>query len=327
MKTSAILLVGGMGTRLMPLTSKTPKPMLQVAGVPFTEHQIRKAAQAGISEIVLATSYKAELFEPYFGDGRKFGIKIKYAVEESALGTGGGIRNAAALLENCDQVVIFNGDVLSGHDLSAQIQFHINNKADVTLYLTKVEDARAYGCVELLADNQVKSFLEKMENPVSNMINAGCYIFNRKVIDQIPANQVVSVERDTFPSFLNSGVKVYGYLDNSYWLDIGSPQALVKASADLITGVITSVATPKHSRDHLIAANTQVSPSAIINLGTVIEPEVVVESNCQISGSIIAKGAKIGANCKIINSIIAPDTQIEAGMVVISNYLGFNSPN
>jgi mannose-1-phosphate guanylyltransferase len=323
MKTSAILLVGGMGTRLMPLTSKTPKPMLQVAGVPFTEHQIRKAAQAGISEIVLATSYKAELFEPYFGDGRKFGIKIKYAVEESALGTGGGIRNAASLLEDCDQVVIFNGDVLSGHDLSAQIQFHINNKADVTLYLTKVEDARAYGCVELLADNQVKSFLEKMENPVSNLINAGCYIFSRKVIDQIPANQVVSVERDTFPSFLSSGVKVYGYLDNSYWLDIGNPHALVKASADLITGVITSVATPKHNGDHLIAANAQVSPSAIINLGTVIEPEVVVEGNCQISGSIIAKGAKIGANCKIINSIIAPDTQIEAGMIVISNYLGF----
>jgi mannose-1-phosphate guanylyltransferase len=323
MKTSAILLVGGMGTRLMPLTSKTPKPMLQVAGVPFTEHQIRKAAQAGISEIVLATSYKAELFEPYFGDGKKFGIKIKYAVEESALGTGGGIRNAAALLDDCDQVVIFNGDVLSGHDLSAQIQSHINNKADVTLYLTKVEDARAYGCVELLADNQVKSFLEKMENPVSNMINAGCYIFNRKVIDQIPANQVVSVERDTFPSFLSSGVKVYGYLDNSYWLDIGSPQALVKASADLITGVITSVATPKHNGDHLIAANAQVSPSAVINLGTVIEPEVVVEGNCQISGSIISNGAKIGANCKIINSIIAPDTQIEAGMIVISNYLGF----
>ena len=323
MKTSAILLVGGMGTRLMPLTSKTPKPMLQVAGVPFTEHQIRKAAQAGISEIVLATSYKAELFEPYFGDGAKFGIKIKYAVEESALGTGGGIRNAAALLHDCDQVVIFNGDVLSGHDLAAQIQFHINNKADVTLYLTKVEDARAYGCVELLADNQVKSFLEKMENPVSNMINAGCYIFNREVIDQIPANQVVSVERDTFPSFLSSGVKVYGYLDNSYWLDIGNPQALVKASADLITGVITSVATPKHSGDHLIAAGAQVSSTSIVNLGTVIEPEVVVEGNCQISGSIIGKGAKIGANCKVINSIIAPDTQIEAGMIVISNYLGF----
>jgi len=323
MRTSAILLVGGMGTRLMPLTSKTPKPMLQVAGVPFTEHQIRKAAQAGITEIVLATSYKAELFEPYFGNGEKFGIKIKYAVEKTALGTGGGIRNAAALLDDCDQVVIFNGDVLSGHDLAAQIQFHINNKADVTLYLTKVADARAYGCVELSADSQVKSFLEKMENPVSDLINAGCYIFNRKVIDQIPANQIVSVERDTFPNLLSSGVKVCGYLDNSYWLDIGNPAALVKASADLITGVITSAATPKHSGDHLIAPGAQVSPSAIINLGTVIEPEVVVESNCQISGSIISKGAKIGANCKIINSIIAPDTQIEAGLVVISNYLGF----
>jgi mannose-1-phosphate guanylyltransferase len=323
MSTSAILLVGGMGTRLMPLTSKTPKPMLQVAGVPFTEHQIRKAAQAGISEIVLATSYKAELFEPYFGDGRKFGIKIKYAVEESALGTGGGIRNAAALLDDCDQVVIFNGDVLSGHDLPAQIQFHINNKVDVTLYLTKVTDARAYGCVELSADNQVKSFLEKMENPVSNLINAGCYIFNRKVIDQIPANKVVSVERDTFPSFLSSGVKVYGYLDNSYWLDIGNPEALVKASADLITGVITSPATPNHSGDHLIGASAQVSPSATINLGSVIESEVIIEGNCQISGSIISRGVKIGENCQIINSIIAPNTQIQAGTVVISNYLGF----
>ena len=306
MKTSAILLVGGMGTRLMPLTSKTPKPMLQVAGVPFTEHQIRKAAQAGISEIVLATSYKAELFEPYFGNGEKFGIKIKYAVEKIALGTGGGIRNAASLLDECDQVVIFNGDVLSGHDLSAQIQFHIKNNAEVTLYLTKVSDARAYGCVELSADNQVKSFLEKMENPVSDLINAGCYIFNRKVIDQIPANQVISVERDT-----------------SYWLDIGNPAALVKASADLITGVITSPATPKHIADHLIAPGAQVSPTATINLGSVIESEVVIESNCLISGSIIGKGVKIGANCQVIDSIIAPDTQIEAGMVVISNYLGF----
>ena len=323
MRTSAILLVGGMGTRLMPFTSKTPKPMLQVAGVPFTEHQIRKAAEAGITEIVLATSYKAELFEPYFGNGEKFGIKIKYAVEKTALGTGGGIRNAAALLDDCDQVVIFNGDVLSGHDLAAQIQFHVNNKADVTLYLTKVADARAYGCVELSADSQVKSFLEKMENPVSDLINAGCYIFNRKVIDQIPANQVISVERDTFPNLLSSGVKVCGYLDNSYWLDIGNPAALVKASADLITGVITSAATPKHSGDHLIAAGAQVSPSATINLGSVIESEVVVEGNCHISGSIISKGAKIGENCQVINSIIAPDTQIEAGMVVISNYLGF----
>lgn len=323
MSTSAILLVGGMGTRLHPLTLKTPKPMLQVAGVPFTEHQIRKAADAGITEIILATSYKSELFEPYFGDGKRFGIKIKYAVEKSALGTGGGIRNAANLLADCDQVVIFNGDVLSGHDLAAQLVFHKKNQADITLYLTQVEDARAYGCVELLENKQIKSFLEKMENPISNLINAGCYIFNRQIIDQIPQNKVVSVERDTFPNLLANNAKVFGYLDNSYWLDIGTPAALVKASADLITGVITSSATPNHTGDNLISPSAQIGSGCVINNGSVIESEVVVESNCQITGSIIGSGAKIGGNCKIIDSIIAPGAQIEAGMVVLTNYLGF----
>ena len=323
MSTSAILLVGGMGTRLHPLTLKTPKPMLQVAGVPFTEHQIRKAADAGITEIVLATSYKSELFEPYFGDGERFGIKIKYAVEKSALGTGGGIRNAANLLADCDQVVIFNGDVLSGHDLAAQLAFHKKNQADITLYLTQVEDARAYGCVELLENKQIKSFLEKMEKPISNLINAGCYIFNRQIIDQIPQNKVVSVERDTFPNLLANNAKVFGYLDNSYWLDIGTPAALVKASADLITGAITSSATPNHTGDNLISPSAQIGSGCVINNGSVIESEVVVESNCQITGSIIGSGAKIGSNCKIIDSIIAPGAQIEAGMVVLTNYLGF----
>lgn len=323
MSTSAILLVGGMGTRLHPLTLKTPKPMLQVAGVPFTEHQIRKAADAGITEIILATSYKSELFEPYFGDGKRFGIKIKYAVEKSALGTGGGIRNAANLLADCDQVVIFNGDVLSGHDLAAQLAFHKKNQADITLYLTQVEDARAYGCVELLENKQIKSFLEKMENPISNLINAGCYIFNRQIIDQIPQNKVVSVERDTFPNLLANNAKVFGYLDNSYWLDIGTPDALVKASADLITGAITSSATPNHTGDNLISPSAQIGSGCVINNGSVIESEVVVESNCQITGSIIGSGAKIGGNCKIIDSIIAPGAQIEAGMVVLTNYLGF----
>jgi len=323
MSTSAILLVGGMGTRLHPLTLKTPKPMLQVAGVPFTEHQIRKAADAGITEIILATSYKSELFEPYFGDGERFGIKIKYAVEKSALGTGGGIRNAANLLADCDQVVIFNGDVLSGHDLAAQLAFHKKNQADITLYLTQVEDARAYGCVELLENKQIKSFLEKMENPISNLINAGCYIFNRQIIDQIPQNKVVSVERDTFPNLLANNAKVFGYLDNSYWLDIGTPAALVKASADLITGAITSSATPNHTGDNLISPSAQIGSGCVINNGSVIESEVVVESNCQITGSIVGSGAKIGGNCKIIDSIIAPGAQIEAGLVVLTNYLGF----
>ena len=323
MRTGAILLVGGMGSRLMPLTKSTPKPMLSVAGVPFTEHQIRKAADAGISEIVLATSYKSELFEPYFGDGDKFGIKIKYAVEKTALGTGGGIKNASYLLDNCDEIVIFNGDVLSGHSLENQLDFHRKNKAEVTLYLTEVKDARAYGCVELSADKQVESFNEKMENPKSNLINAGCYVFNPKIIEQIAADKVVSIERDTFPALLTSGVKVVGYVDNSYWLDIGTPAALVKASSDLILGKISSSATPAHSADCLIFDSATIGSGSNINNGSVIESKVIVESNCQISGSIIGTGAKIGSNCQIVDSIIAPGAQIQAGMVILSNYLGF----
>jgi len=322
-RTGAILLVGGMGSRLMPLTKSTPKPMLSVAGVPFTEHQIRKAADAGISEIVLATSYKSELFEPYFGDGNKFGIKIKYAVEKTALGTGGGIKNASYLLDNCDEIVIFNGDVLSGHSLENQLDFHRKNKAEVTLYLTEVKDARAYGCVELSADKKVESFNEKMENPKSNLINAGCYVFNPKVIEQIAADKVVSIERETFPALLASGVKVVGYVDNSYWLDIGTPAALVKASSDLILGKISSSATPSHSADCLIFDSATIGSGSNINNGSVIESKVIVESNCQISGSIIGTGAKIGSNCQIVDSIIAPGAQIQAGMVILSTYLGF----
>lgn len=151
-----------------------------------------------------------------------------------------------------------------------------------------------------------------MENPVSNLINAGCYIFNQQVIEKIPANQVVSVERQTFPQLLAAGVSVFGYLDNSYWLDIGTPAALVKASADLITGVIKSSATPTHSGDHLISPSAAVASNCVINLGSVIESKVEIESNCQISGSIIGSGVKIGANSRVIDSIIAPNTQIEA---------------
>jgi mannose-1-phosphate guanylyltransferase len=323
MKTAAILLVGGMGTRLQPITNKTPKPMLPVGGVPFTEHQIAKARAAGISEIVLATSYLAEVFKPYFGDGSAFGIKIKYAVEEVALGTGGAIRNAASLLSPTDQVVIFNGDVLSAHDLSAQIRFHEQMQADVTLYLTQVADARAYGCVELLPGDRVKSFLEKSDTPPSNLINAGCYVFNRSVIDEIPSERVVSVERESFPQLLAADKKVFGFVDSSYWLDIGTPAALIKASKDLITGKILSPATPSHSGDSIISADATVAAGCIISDGSFVHPKVVVESESEISGSIIGEGAVIGAGCKVIDSFIAPNFKIPAGTVAINNYLGF----
>ena len=187
----AILLVGGFGTRLMPLTRNTPKPMLTVAGIPVTEHQLMMAKAAGITQIVLATSYLSEVFTPYFGDGSKWGMSIKYAVEKEPLGTGGAIANAAQVLDTQESIVILNGDVLSSHDLTKQIRQHEAHDADVT----QVEDARAFGCVPTDTQGRVTAFLEKMENPVTNQINAGCYVFHPRVLATIPLGTVVSVER------------------------------------------------------------------------------------------------------------------------------------
>ena len=311
---SAILLVGGRGTRLAPLTNNTPKPMLQVAGVPFTEHQINKARSAGITEIVLATSFKAELFEPYFGDGKNFGISIKYAVEEVALGTGGAISNAAAMLEGSGSVAIFNGDVLSKHDLDGQFKFHESNGADVTLYLTQVEDARAYGAVELDDSGRVLAFNEKMENPPTNIINAGCYIFNREVIAAIPFGKVISVERETFPQLLAAGAKVFGFIDKSYWLDIGTPTALLKASRDLVSEM---------NREFLSLPESTIAPDANVSGGSVIGRRSRIESLAQVDGSVIGDGAVVGAGARLKNCFVAEGFEVPAHVIAIDNYFGF----
>jgi len=311
---SAILLVGGRGTRLAPLTNSTPKPMLQVAGVPFTEHQINKARSAGITEIVLATSFKAELFEPYFGDGRNFGISIKYAVEEVALGTGGAISNAAAMLEGGGPVAIFNGDVLSKHDLDGQFKFHESKGTDVTLYLTEVEDARAYGAVELDEDARVLAFNEKMENPPTNIINAGCYIFNREVIAAIPFGKIISVERETFPQLLSSGAKVFGFIDKSYWLDIGTPTALLKASRDLVSEM---------NKEFLSLPESTIASDAKVSGGSVIGRRSRIESLAQVDGSVIGDGAVVGAGARLKNCFVADGFEVPAHVIAIDNYFGF----
>ena len=288
--------------------------MLQVVGVPFTEHQILKARDAGISEIVLATSFKAELFEPYFGGGTNFGISIKYAVEEVALGTGGAISNAAQVLSGTGPVAIFNGDVLSSHDLDAQFKFHEEKKADVTLFLTKVEDARAFGAVELDESGRVSAFNEKMENPPTNIINAGCYIFNRDVISTIPLGRVVSVERETFPNLLSNGAQVFGFIDTSYWLDIGTPTALLKASRDLVL---------EGGKEFMALEGSTISPSASITGGTVIGRSAQVSADAQISGCVIGDRAVIGAGARLTDCFVAEGFEVPAQVISFDNYFGY----
>jgi mannose-1-phosphate guanylyltransferase len=307
----AILLVGGFGTRLMPLTRNTPKPMLTVAGIPVTEHQLLMAKAAGITKIVLATSYLSDVFTPYFGDGSKWGMSIKYAVEKEPLGTGGAIANAAQLLDTQESIVILNGDVLSSHDLAEQIRQHEAHDADVTLHLTQVEDARAFGCVPTDAQGRVTAFLEKMDNPVTNQINAGCYVFNPRVLTQIPLATVISVERETFPQLVDSGAKIYGYLENAYWLDIGTPKALLKASTDIVL----------RSGPGLVMPDALVDSSAVITEGSCIGRGSTVGAGTRISGSIIEAGAVIGRDVVIENSFVATGAVIDDGAKIGSTFV------
>ena len=307
----AILLVGGFGTRLMPLTKNTPKPMLTVAGIPVTEHQLNMAKAAGITKIVLATSYLSELFTPYFGDGSKWGMQIQYAVEETPLGTGGAIRNAAKLINSSESIVILNGDVLSSHNLSEQIRQHEAKNADVTLHLTQVEDARAYGCVPTDSNGRVTAFLEKMDKPVTNQINAGCYVFNPRVLDSIPLDTVVSVERETFPLLVKNGAAVYGYVENSYWVDIGTPQALMNASCEIV----------KRHGDFLIMPGSNVDPSAQLTGGSSIAPGVDVAAGVHIQSSIVESDCSIGVAAKISNSFISRGTKVAAGAKIESSFV------
>lgn len=320
----AILLVGGKGTRLAPLTNNTPKPMLKVAGKPVTEHQIVKARNAGVTELVLATSYLAEVFEPYFGDGSDFGISITYAVEEVPLGTGGAIANAAAHLNlsDDDSVIIFNGDVLSAHNLNAQIQLHEVNAADVTLYLTKVSDPRAYGCVPIDEKNRVQAFLEKMENPIADTINAGCYVFRGGAIKEIPQSQVVSVERDTFPKLLSEGAGVFGYLDNEYWIDMGTPQSFIKASCDLLINPGLSKATTGVIDKSLIGRGVVIHPTAEVGPGSSIGDFCEIAAGVKISGSMISDQVRINAGATVIDSYIAAGQVIPPNTFISGQIIG-----
>ncbi|MGS2643154.1 sugar phosphate nucleotidyltransferase [Streptosporangium sp. G12] len=320
----AILLVGGRGTRLRPMTLGTPKPLLPTAGVPFLAHQLAKARAFGVRRIVFATSYRAEMFSEAFGDGEAFGLSLEYMTEEVPLGTGGAIRNAAEAL-TCGPdapVLVLNGDILSGHDIGEQVAAHVARKAAVTLHLTEVEDPSRFGCVPTDEDGRVTAFLEKTLTPVTNRINAGCYVFTRSVIDTIPAGEVVSVERETFPGLIEDGSLVLGYADASYWLDVGTPAAFVKGSRDLVLGRLASPALPGPTGDFLALPGAMISPAAKVSGGSVIGARAVVESEAQISGSVLGDDCVVHSGAVVVDSVVGIGARVSSGAVLRDVVLG-----
>ncbi|WP_333734318.1 NDP-sugar synthase [Streptomyces sp. IBSBF 3010] len=323
----AILLVGGKGTRLRPLTVHTPKPMVPAAGVPFLTHQLARARAAGVEHIVLATSYLAEVFEPYFGDGSSLGLHIEYVTEREPLGTGGAIRNVAHRLASGPEepVLIFNGDILTGLDIRALVTSHADSGADVSLHLTRVEDPRAFGLVPTDDTGRVTAFLEKPQTPeeiVTDQINAGAYIFRRSVIDTIPAGRSVSVERETFPGLLADGAHLQGMVDSTYWLDLGTPQAFIRGSADLVLGRAPSPAVPGRCGDRLVLPTASVAPDAKLSGGTVIGDGAVIGAGARIDGSTVLAGAVVEPGAVITDSLVGERARIGSRTVLAGAVVG-----
>jgi len=298
--------------------------MLPVAGVPFVTHQLARLRAVGVDHVVLATSYQPTVFADHFGDGGSLGLALDYVTEAEPLGTGGGLRNVAPLLRSGpdDPVLVLNGDVLSGHDLSAQLAEHIGVAADVTLHLTEVADARAFGSVPTDETGRVIGFVEKSPEPTTNQINAGCYVFRRSVIEHIPVGHSVSVERETFPELLEAGARLQGYVDTTYWLDIGTPEAYVRGSCDLVLGRINSPALPGPSGDSLVLEGASVAADAALRGGTTIGAGVRVGAGTVLDGCVVADGASVGAGCTVVGSAIGRGTVIGDGAVLDGAVLG-----
>jgi mannose-1-phosphate guanylyltransferase len=305
--TDAVILVGGQGTRLRPLTLSAPKPMLPTAGVPFLTHLLARIREAGIKHVVLGTSFKAEVFEEHFADGSDLGLEIEYVTETEPLGTGGGIRNVLPRLR-AENIMVFNGDVLGGTDLGDVLDTHVRTEADVTLHLVRVGDPRAFGCVPTDADGRVTAFLEKTQDPPTDQINAGCYVFRREIIESIPEGRPVSVEREVFPALLTEGKRVFGHVDAAYWRDMGTPEDFVRGSADLVRGIAPSPALPAPRGESLVHPGASVAPGALL-----------------IGGTVVGRGAEIGAGARLDGAVIFDGARVEAGAVIERTIVGFGA--
>jgi len=316
--TEAVVLVGGRGTRLRPLTIDTPKPMLPTAGVPFLQHLLARIRDAGVDHVVLATSYRAEVLQRGIGDGAALGLRIDYANEDQPLGTGGGIRNVTPLLESAplDPVVILNSDVLSSHHIAAQVEAHVAAAADVSLHLTDVADARAFGCVPTDDAGRVTAFLEKMPEPVTNAINAGCYVFTRRVIDDIPSGRRVSVERETFPALLRAGALLLGYSEPGYWLDVGTPATFVRGACDLVLGRLPSSVLPGPTGESLVLPGARIADGAVLSGGTTAGAGAVVGAGARVEGSVLLDGAVIGDGAVVRDSVVGAGAFVGARTVL-----------
>lgn len=289
----AVVLVGGFGTRLRPLTSTTPKPMLPVGHVPMIRRLVDRLAAGGVSDVVLALGFRPEPFVEGFPDGRCGHVTLHYAVEPEPLDTAGAIRFAADAVGISDTFVVANGDIMTTLDVGALVRAHRRFGASATLHLTAVDDPSAFGVVDLDADGKVRAFVEKPApgTEPSNLINAGTYVFEPAVIELIEPGVARSVERDTFPRLVDAG-GLYGLATDDYWIDAGRPELYLAANLDLLDGVGSDV--------------------PVVG----VDPGAQVARSAEIRRSVVAAGASVGDGAKVDNSVLLPGAVIGPSSVV-----------
>jgi NDP-sugar pyrophosphorylase family protein len=311
----AILLAGGRGTRLRPLTLHTPKPIVPIFDRPFLQYQIdliRKVPE--ITDIVLSLNYQPGRIEEVFGDGSEAGIRLRYVVEPNPLGTGGAIKFAAGRTAGRGPIVVFNGDVLTAVDLQAVIELHRRRGARATIVLTPVPDPTAYGLVETDVAGNVLAFLEKPspDQIRCDTINAGIYVLEADTLDRIPADTVYSIERVYFPSLIAEREPFVAYIDRGYWLDIGTPAKYLQAHRDIMTGRFPAPPFLDAPGTSLVSRSAKVDPDASIEAPCFVDAGAVIRAGARIGpGSVIGRHCHVAEQAVIEGTILWPNTWVD----------------
>ena len=350
----AVLLVGGEGTRLRPLTLSTPKPLLPVAGIPFIDRQIAWLAGHGVTEVVLAMGYRSERFVDHFqtapGDGPSAyrssaapALTLHLVIEPEPLGTAGAIRFATRQAGIDERVIVCNGDVLTTLDCSALVEFHERRGAAATIHLTRVEDPSPFGVVPTAADGEVEAFVEKPRpgHAPTDWINAGTYVLEPSVLAMIPEHENVSIERTTFPHLLEQPGHLYALGTDDYWLDLGTPEKYLEAHADVLAGRLGWPPAPgvhEHtpgiwihddaSTDGAMIAGpalvcADVRAGADVRIArSVVGRGSVLDAGATVEDSVLLEGVHLGAGAQVRGSIVGPFTTVAPGAVLDGTVVG-----
>ena len=306
----ALVLAGGEGTRLRPLTLTVPKPVMPLAGRPFLTFMLDWLARNGVTEAILSCGYRSDAVKAVLGDIRD-GMRLRYVVEDEPLGTAGPVRLAADEGLLADRLLVLNGDTLTDLDLTAEVAQHERTGAEATLALVAVDDTSSYGVVPTGPDGRVEKFLEKTDSPPTNRINAGAYAIERSVVERIEPGRAVSFEREVFPAMAEERT-LYGYAAEGYWIDIGTPERYLEATHDLLSRRVECTLPPSDETGSLVYPGS-ITSGAHIGPLTVVGPHCAVGYGSTIERSVLHESVRVGADAAVDSAVLAEGARVGDG--------------